>query len=541
MHKVLVADQISQEGIDLMQGDLAVTYSPEISPAELLEQIGEYDGLLVRSRTNVPESVIKKGKRLKVIGRAGVGVDNIDVTAATEAGIVVLNSPEGNTASAAEHTLALMMSLARHVPRADRSLKDGKWERSKFTGSELFNKTLAVIGLGKVGTRLAQAAHGIGMKVIAYDPLVTAERSAELNVQKVSLEEVWSKADFISVHAPKTKETTNMINASVLGKVKPGVRIINVARGGVVDEAALADALISGRVAGAAVDVFEHEPPTNSPLLNQSLGDKLVLTPHLGASTQEAQFNVAIDLAEQITEFLKTGIAKSPVNLPSMKPAVMRELGRFIWLAEAMGTIVSELAGGNIKSLELIGRGSLSSKDRSPLVVAALRGMLAKRMQGVTYVNAHLIARSKGIEIVESKSDESVQFPAELTITVVTDLSRASITGTVLTHEEPLITRINSQPINLNPVPMMLFTSHRDQPGVIATVAGILAKHDINVSNMSVARAAPREDAVMVLGLDDAPMEEALQELNRTAGIHTARFVSLTPLPQAQPVLSRSK
>src|SRR5277367_2765103 len=359
MHKVLVADQISQEGIDYMREHVEVTYSPKITPEELLQQIEEYDGVLVRSRSTVPQAVIKKGKKLKVIGRAGVGVDNIDVDAATEAGIVVLNSPEGNTASAAEHTLALMMSLSRNVPAADRSLKAGEWERNKFIGSELFNKNLAVIGLGKVGTRVAQAANALGMKVMAYDPLVTSERAAELHVQKVELEEIWSKADYITVHAPKTAETTNMINGAVLAKMKKGARIINVARGGLIDEAALAKAIQDGHIAGAAFDVFDSEPPKDSPLL--SLGDKVVLTPHLGASTQEAQFNVAIDLAEQICEFLETGIAKSPVNLPSMRPAIVKELGRFIWLAESMGTIASELAGGNIMKMEVVVRGALAS------------------------------------------------------------------------------------------------------------------------------------------------------------------------------------
>jgi len=540
MHKVLVADQISQEGIDLMRADLEVTYSPKITPEELLDQIDEYDGLLVRSRTTVPSAVIKRGKNLKVIGRAGVGVDNIDVDAATEAGIVVLNSPEGNTASAAEHTLALMFALVRHIPAADRSLKAGDWERNKFIGSELFNKTLAVIGLGKVGTRVAQAAQAFGMKVIAYDPLVTADRAAELQVQKVELEDIWSRADIITIHAPKTSETTNMINGAVLRKMKHGVRIINVARGGVVDEQSLAQAIENGTVAGAAFDVFEKEPPKDSPLL--LLKDKVILTPHLGASTQEAQFNVAIDLAEQMSEFLKTGVAKSPVNLPSMRPAVMRELGHFVWLAEALGTIAGELAGGNIKRLELTVRGTLAAKDFSPLVVAAARGILCKRVQGVTYVNSLLIARNKGIETRTSKSDDTAQFAAEITVNVVSDSNQASLSGTVLAHDEPLISHINAQPINLNPVPMMLFTQHRDQPGMIAKVAGVLANHDINVSNMSVARAGPREDAVMVLGLDDPLPTEVLQAVNQLPGIHWARFVSLIPLPspQKRPVLAHS-
>ena len=333
--RVLIADEISEEGIKLLSDSLQVDYQPEITADNLQVAIGDYDALLVRSRTKVTANIIKAGKKLKVIGRAGVGVDNIDVNIATECGIVVLNSPEGNTASAAEHTMALMMSLARHIPAADTSTKKGAWERKKFIGSELFNKTLAVIGMGKVGGRVVLTAQALGMKVIVFDPFLTLERAAELKVLKVSLEELWPKADFITIHAPLTKETTKLINQSTLSKMKTGVRIINAARGGIIDEVDLAAAIKSGRLSGAAIDVFENEPPSGSPLFE--LDDKVILTPHLGASTHEAQFNVAIDLAEQIRDYLQTGIARSPVNLPSMKPEAVRELGKYIWLSEANG------------------------------------------------------------------------------------------------------------------------------------------------------------------------------------------------------------
>jgi D-3-phosphoglycerate dehydrogenase len=529
MYKVLVADSISQEGIDILSESLSVTYNPKITGDELLETIGDFDGLLVRSRTVVSAAVIRKGKRLKVIGRAGVGVDNIDVPQATETGIVVLNSPEGNTASAAEHTLALMMTLARMVPAADRSVKDGQWERQRFIGCELFNKTLAVIGLGKVGTRVAKAAQALGMKVIVYDPLVTAEKASELNVQKLTLDEIWSKADLITIHAPKTAETVNMINSSVLAKLKHGVRIINASRGGLIDEAALATAIAEGKVAGAALDVFEHEPPNGSPLL--ALADKVVLTPHLGASTHEAQFNVAVDLAEQIRDYLKTGMAKSPVNLPSMRPEVMKELGKYVWLAESMGTIASELNSGNIRSLEIVSAGPLAQKDNAPLIVAAVRGILSKRIQGVTYVNAQLIARNNGIQVRAGKSEDTSHLHEELTVIVASDKQVSSLSGAVLAHDEPLITKINSYPINLNPVPMMLFTCHKDQPGMVAKVAGVLQKHDVNISNMSLARVGVRQEAVMVMGVDDPLGAAILAELTKIDGVNTAHFVSLMPAP----------
>lgn len=527
MYKVLVADSISQEGIDILSEHLAVTYNPQITAEELLETIIKYDGLLVRSRTTVSADVIKKGKSLKVIGRAGVGVDNIDVSAATEAGIVVLNSPEGNTASAAEHTIALMMTLARSIPAADRSMKEGKWERNRFTGCEVFNKTLAIVGLGKVGTRVARAAQSLGMKVIVYDPLVTAERANELNVQKLPLEEIWTTADFISIHAPKTAETMNMINSTVLGKLKSGVRIINASRGGLIDEIALAQSIREGKVAGAALDVFDQEPPEGSPLLD--LADKVVLTPHLGASTHEAQFNVAVDLAEQIRDYLKTGIAKSPVNLPSMRPEVMKELGKYVWLAESMGTIASELNSGNIKSLEIVSSGRLSHKDNAPLVVAALRGILSQRIEGVTYVNSQLIARNNGIQVRASKSENTDQIHDELTVIVTSEKQVSSLSGMVLAHDEPLITKINSYPINLNPAPMMLFTRHKDQPGMVAKVASLLQKHNVNISNMSLARVGVREDAVMVMGVDDPLGPDILKELTKAQGINTAHFVALSP------------
>lgn len=531
--KILVADEISQEGIEVLSQALTVEYQPTISHDNLLETIGEYDALLVRSRTRASADVIQKGTRLKVVGRAGVGVDNIDIHAATEAGILVINSPEGNTASAAEHTVALMMALARNVAPADRSMKESKWERNKFIGSELFNKTLGVIGLGKVGGRVAQTALALGMKVIVFDPLVSQDRAAQLNMQSVGLEEIWRRSDFITIHTPKTRETTNLIGSSVLSRVKPGVRIINTARGGIIDEAALARAINEGRVAGAALDVFENEPPRSKELLE--LGDRVLLTPHLGASTIEAQFNVAIDLAEQIRDYLTTGVARSPVNLPFMRPEILKALGRYVWLAEVMGAIAGEMGEGTVREMEVISYGGLSLKDTAPLTVAALRGMLHSKMEGVTYVNASLIARNHGIQVRESKfdNDESSQFGEELSVLLSTESGVTSLSGTILAHDEPIITRINDYPINLTPARYMLFTAHKDQPGMVAKVAGVLGKHDINISTMSVARKGVREEAVMVMTLDDPVGGELLRQLTETSGIHMARFVSLTTLTRS--------
>jgi D-3-phosphoglycerate dehydrogenase len=525
---ILVADEISPEGVEVLKEKLEVVYQPDIKAAELLEKIGEYDAVLVRSRTKITADVIRAGKKLKIIGRAGVGVDNIDVAIATECGVLVVNSPEGNTASAAEHTVALMMSLSRMIPAADQSLKSGKWERNKYIGSELFNKTLGVIGLGKVGTRVAQAGQALGMKIIVFDPLITPERSAQLNMTSVSLEEIWRNADYITVHVPKTRETTNLISTAVLSRVKPGVRIVNTSRGGVIDEAALAKAILEGRVAGAALDVFENEPPGASPLFE--CGDKVILTPHLGASTVEAQFNVAIDLAEQMRDYLTIGVTKSPVNLPFMRPDILKSLGRYVWLAEAMGTIAGQLGDGTVKEVEIIASGELATKDITMLSVAALKGVLCNRMETVTYVNATLVAKNNGIQVRESKFNEESQFRSELSVILATDQGVTSISGTILAHDEAIITTINSHPINLTPAKYMLFTTHRDQPGIVAKVAGALGQHDVNISTMGVGRRGVREDAVMVMTLDDPIPAELMQNLAQVPGIHLARFVSLSSI-----------
>jgi D-3-phosphoglycerate dehydrogenase len=527
--RVLVADEISQEGITIMQSALEVVYEPAITAEKLLSVIGDFDALLVRSRCKVTKDVIQASKRLKLVGRAGVGVDNIDLQAATEAGVLVINSPEGNTASAAEHAVALLFALARQVPTADASMKQGKWDRNKFLGCELFNKTLGLVGLGKVGSRVAQAAQAVGMKVIGYDPLISAERAQQLNIQSVPLEEIWQRSDFISLHTPKTRETANMINDTVLAMMKPGARIINAARGGIIDEAALAKAIKEGKLAGAALDVFDSEPPDpNSPLL--SLGDKVVLTPHLGASTFEAQYNVAIDLAEQIRDYMTGGMVRSPVNLSFMRPEIMRTLGKFIFLSEAMAAIAGELCEGAVKNVEVTVHGALSQKDISPLAIAALKGLFSSKVESVTYVNAHLIARNHGIQVREVRSEDKDGEYDEISITVSGESGRSSVSGTVLAHNEPLITKVNDFPINLSPQKFMLFTSHADKPGMVAKVAGVLGQFDINISTMSVARKGVREEAVMVMTLDDRIKPELVKQLSAEAGIHMARFVTLENL-----------
>lgn len=528
--KVLVADEISEQGLKILRIALEVDYNPTISPEDLLKIIGDYDALLVRSRCKVTADVLTHAKKLKIVGRAGVGVDNIDLAAATESGVLVINSPEGNTASAAELTVALMMALVRQIPVADKSVKAGAWERSKFMGSELFNKTLGIVGLGKIGSRVAQAAQAMGMKVIAYDPFMTPERAQKLDVKIVELDEIWSQADFITVHTPKTRDTTNLINKDVFAKIKQGVRIINAARGGIIDEDALAEAIKSGRVAGAALDVYSDEPlAAGSPL--RELGDKVVLTPHLGASTEEAQFNVAIDIAEQIRDYLTGKPVRSPVNLPSMRPELVKELGKFVWLTEAMAAIAGEFLQGSIQELDITISGELTTKDCAPLTVAALRGLFAPRMEGVTYVNASIVAKNHGVLVRQANIGREDEL-TEISVMLRGENGKSTLTGTVLAHEEPIITKINGFPINLTPQRYMLFTSHKDQPGMVAKVAGILGNFDINISTMSVARSGAREEAVMVMGLDDALSPRLVSEVGSAPGIHMARFVSLDHIAQ---------
>lgn len=528
LKKVLVADEISDEGINVLSKDLDVTYDPKITQEEILKIIPDFDAILVRSRTQVTPDVITAGKKLKVIGRAGVGVDNIDLKVATESGVLVVNSPEGNTASAAEHTLALMFALARMVPQADTSMKEGKWQRNKFIGVELFNKVLGIIGLGKIGSRVAQVAKAIGMKVLVYDPFISKQRAEELDLRTVGLEEIWRQADFITLHIPKTNETTNLISGTVLSRIKPGVRIINASRGGVIDEAALARAIGDGRVAGAALDVFDTEPPKDSPLL--AVKDKIIMTPHLGASTVEAQYNVAIDLAEQIRDYLIDGVCRSPVNLPFMRPDILKNLGKYFGLAEAMGAIAGGLITGSVRGVEILNYGALAVKDTTPLTVAALTGLFRSRIESVTYVNAQIIAKSHGISVRESRLEDSGagNYREELGLIISSDEGIVSMTGTVLAHNEAIITKINDHPINLTPSKFMLFTMHQDRPGMVAKVATILGDKDINISTMSVGRVDIRQHAIMVLTLDDPIEHTVVEALQQQDGIHLARFISLS-------------
>lgn len=526
--KVLVSDKLNESGLEILKQVAEVDYKPGLSPDELKNIIKDYSALLVRSQTIVTKEVIEAcSSNMKIIGRAGVGVDNIDLEAATNKGIIVVNSPEGNTTAAAEHTITMMMSMARQIAPADASMKRKEWKRSDFMGFEMFSKTLGIVGLGKIGTRVGKAALALGMKVLAYDPFVNEEIAAKLGFELVGLEDIWKRADVITFHVPKTKETTNLLNAETLKKCKKGVRIVNCARGGIVDEAALAEAIKSGHVGGAAFDVFSEEPVKTDNLLLE-LGNKVVLTPHLGASTEEAQLNVALDVAEQIRDVLNGGLARSAVNLPAMRAETIAQVKPFMSLAQNIGAVAAQLSDGAIQEILIEAKGELAKKNIEPLVVSILKGALSQTVEGVNFVNAPIIAKARGIKIVESKSVETGDYIEELTVTIKTDKGKKLVSGTLVAENTPAIVQIDDYSMSATPVEHMLVTHHQDKPGMIAQVSTILWKNNINISSMHVGRKGPREMSVMVLNLDDPVSDLVAKQVGQIEGVLEAKYVRLS-------------
>ncbi|MCU0518885.1 MAG: phosphoglycerate dehydrogenase [Oscillatoria sp. Prado101] len=527
MPKVLVSDPIDQVGIDILSQVAQVDVKTNLSPEELVRAIPEYDALMIRSGTRVTKEVIEAGTQLKIIGRAGVGVDNVDVPAATRSGIVVVNSPEGNTIAAAEHALAMMLSLSRYIPEANQSVKSGKWDRKSFVGAEVYKKTLGIVGLGKIGSHVAAAAKAMGMKLLAYDPFISTERAEQLGCRLVDMDLLLREADYITLHIPKTRETSHLIGAEALAKMKPTARIINCARGGIIDEAALAQALKEGKIAGAALDVYENEPlEADSPL--RQLEHGIVLTPHLGASTAEAQTNVAIDVAEQIRDVLLGLPARSAVNIPGLYPDVLEKLKPYMQLAETLGNLVSQLAGGRVESLTVRLQGELASSESQPVVVASLKGLLSIALrERVNYVNAALESKERGIRVVETRDASIRDYTGSLYLEAKGSLGDHSVTGAVLGDGEIRITAVDQFPIGVTPTQHMLFTRHRDMPGIIGKIGSLLGSFNVNIASMQVGRKIVRGDAVMVLSLDDPLPDGILTEITKVAGIREAHTVRL--------------
>ncbi len=526
MPKVLVSDPIDQVGIDILSQVAQVDVNTSLSPEELVNVIGDYDALMIRSGTRVTKAVIEAGNNLKIIGRAGVGVDNVDVPEATRRGIVVVNSPEGNTIAAAEHALAMMMSLSRYIPSADASVKSGEWKRKDFTGVEVYKKTLGVVGLGKIGSHVATVARAMGMKLLAYDPFISADRAEQLGCRLVELDFLFREADYITLHIPKTPETANLVNAATLATMKPTARIINCARGGIINEADLAQALRDGVIGGAALDVYASEPLGESEL--RDLGKNVILTPHLGASTEEAQVNVAIDVAEQIRDVLLGLPARSAVNIPGLRPEVLEKLGPYLQLAETLGNLVGQLAGGRVEELTVRIQGDFASGDSKPIMIAALKGLLSHALQErVNYVNASIEAKERGIHVIETRDEDIRDYAGSLNLKAKGSLGEHSATGVLLGGSEIRVTDIDDFPINVPPTQHMLFTLHRDMPGIIGKIGSLLGSFNVNIASMQVGRKIVRGDAVMVLSLDDPLPEGILEEIIKVDGIRDAYTVNL--------------
>lgn len=524
MAKILVSDQISEKGLELLRQEMEVDYFPGLSKEEILKRISEYDALMVRSGTKVTKDIIEAGTKLQIIGRAGVGVDNIDVEAATQRGIVVVNSPGGNTRAAAEHTIALMLALARNIPQAHLMLKQGEWKRSKFMGVEVYGKTLGIIGLGRIGREVAKRAQGLGMEVIAYDPYISEEITQKLNVQLMDLSTLLSKADIVTIHTPLTKETKHLLGEKEFRMMKKGAKIINTARGGIVDEYALAKAIEEGILSGAAIDVFEQEPPPpNHPLLKL---EQVIVTPHLGASTVEAQEYVAIDVAEQIVNFFKGIPPTSPVNLPALPRELLSFIQPYIQLMERIGKLLAGIGGKRIKRVEITYYGEIAGTETSVLTRSLLKGLLEPVLSlPVNIVNAPVIAENRGISISETKSSASEDY-ANL---VMAKLYRAegtrTVGGTVIAKGEPRIIYIDGYRVDFVPEGVVLITSHIDKPGMIGKVGTILGEKDINIAGMHVGRVEKRGKAVMVLSVDETIPPDVLKDIKGVDGIEEAWVV----------------
>lgn len=525
MPKILIADPIAAEGVELLRSRAEVQVMLGLRQEELIRIVGEYDALVVRSETKVTSEVINAGKRLQVIARAGIGVDNIDVEAATNAGIAVVNAPTGNTVAAAEHTVALMLALSRNISDAHRSVKGGEWRRSAFVGIEVKNKTLGIIGLGRVGSEVARRAQSFGMRLLAYDPFVAPEYARRLGVELLPLEQVLHESDFVTLHTPLTDSSRNMIGRRELGLMKQSARLINVARGELIDEAALLEALESDKLAGVALDVFAKEPPGDNPLLSHP---KVVATPHLGASTQEAQREVAVEAAEQVLTVLSGLPARNTVNAPFVPPEVHAVLAPYIPVASVVGRLLTYLAEGQFVGITVRYEGEIAQHDASILKAAVLAGLLGPVTTGqVNLINASRIAQERGLSVTEQRNTAAQEYASLVSATLATTDGGVTLAGTSM-RNEPHIVKVNDYWVDIAPsVPYLLFVENQDQPGSIGAVGTITGRHNINISFMEVGRLSLRGRAMMVLGLDDPVPPDVLAEIKGLPQIHNARLVTL--------------
>ena len=524
MAKVLVSDSLAPQGLEILEHarGLEVDYAPGLAPAELLERIRDAEGLVIRSGTKVTREVLERAEKLRVIGRAGIGVDNVDVGAATERGVVVVNTPSGNNVTTAEHAIALLVALARHIPQASASMKAGKWEKTAFTGMELSNRTLGVIGLGNIGRVVAQIAQGIGMRVIAYDPHLPEEIAAKLDIELVGLDDLYQRADALTVHVPKTKETTGLLGAEAFAKCRKGVLVVNAARGGIVDEKALLAALESGQVGGAALDVFVAEPPSaDDPLVRHP---RVICTPHLGASTEQAQLNVAIQVAEQVRDYLVNGEIRNGVNVPSVSPEILSQIRPYLTLGEKLGRFQGQLCPGKIDEIEIEYAGEVADLRVAPITIAVLKGLLESVTDRVNMVNAPVIAREHGIKVIESKSSRSTDYASTVTTRVRGCVDRL-IAGAIFHGVQPRIVRFDDFILEAIPEGFALLVHNHDRPGVVGHVGTILGEEGVNISRMQLALQRERGEAAMLVNVDGRPAESVMERLRNLPHVISAVLV----------------
>ena len=524
--KVLSSDNLSATGVAILKkAGLEVDARSKTSVEEIEKIIGEYDALIIRSATKVTAGLLEKAAKLKVVGRAGSGLDNVDIPAATKKGVVVMNTPGGNTVTTAEHTVGMIFACARMIPQAYSSLKAGKWEKKKFEGVELFDKTLGIVGLGAIGGVVANRAIGLGMKILAYDPFISQEKAKSMGIELADLPTIYRRSDFITVHTPKTKETANLINKDTIAQMKDGVRIINCARGGIVNEQDLYEALKSGKVGAAAFDVFEKEPPENHPLLSL---DNFIATPHLGASTREAQENVAVAVAEQVVDYLIAGTVRNAVNVPSVPADQLPTLSPYINLAERMGLFQAQVFEGGLTQVAVEYSGEVSNLKLEPITLAALKGLLTPVLnENVNYVNAPLIAKDRGIEIKVSKTSGGTEYTSLITIRIKADGRDLSVSGTLNSRKEPRIVQVDNFPMEAVPEGDMLVLMNNDKPGVIGGIGMLMGQNGINIARMQFGREMQGGRAMSVVSIDSPASDEVMAKIKKLQNVLSVKQIRI--------------
>jgi D-3-phosphoglycerate dehydrogenase / 2-oxoglutarate reductase len=521
MPKVLISDQLSPAAVQIFKDrGVDVDVKPGLTKEELKSIIGRYDGLAIRSATKVTADLLSAATHMKVIGRAGIGVDNVDIPAATARGVIVMNTPHGNSITTAEHAIALMLALAREIPAANSSTHGGKWEKNRFMGVELTGKTLGVIGCGNIGSIVVDRAKGLRMKIVAFDPYLSPERAQELGVEKVELEDLLPRADFITLHTPLTDKTRNILDAKALAKTKKGVRIINCARGGLIDEKALREALDSGHVAGAALDVFETEPAKDNLLFGS---DKVVATPHLGASTSEAQENVALQVAEQMSDYLLTGAIQNAINMPSITADQAVKMKPWITLAQQLGAFAGQLTETAIKGVEIVYEGNVAELNTRALTQAALAGLLKPALSDVNMVNAPVVAKERGIQVSEVRRTQHGIYEGYLMLKVTTENQERSVAGTVFSNGVPRLIQVKGIDMESHFAPHMLYVTNEDKPGFIGKLGTLLGDAKVNIASFNLGRTGPGGDAIALVEVDGAVPDSVLGDIRKIAVVKQAK------------------